>query len=659
MQPLFLLSFGDRDPLAAAISRYGWQVSASRRSDDLEQRFAACAALIAVIDLREHEGEGLKAIENISEASANFGPAILVLGDAGANDKLASLSYAAGATHFAAIDSDYNGLKTAIQFAWRFVERVHGLAKSSINQQPTKSLSFAKGAGDRKVDISPDLREFLGGVDFDKYPVTGIYRYLSAAERMRMRGAFGRLSTGSNQAAVTCLLNAHKAIIHLHDHGERIYARIERTDRALGWGERDLLSGLRNAVSARNWLKVKLGSGETVTLIALGIKNFPAINAEYGRNSGDEILRKIGERLIHYINRDNDIEAMASRIDGQNFVLAIAPSITKQSERNFVEDLLEVVFAQVTTHERKIRLIPRAGIAHGEAGDGENMLLRRATLALAEATASGTIQIQIAESGPDKIALEQRLETDLQQALVSGSINIALQPQIRVDTGQLIGAEALARWNHPEYGHLGAATLFAVAERSGLITTLSGHIRRAALKIGATWPDSLSFLRLSINITASDLATRDFHKQVIEDINAAGFSADRTTLEITETELITNLKGTVEHLISLRKNGVAIAIDDFGTGYSSLSYLKELPLDYLKIDSGLTGDLSGSSKDQIVVRSIIEMARELELRVIAEGVETEAQLASLAEQGCEYFQGFLRSGPLSPEEFELFALNSN
>ena len=123
--------------------------------------------------------------------------------------------------------------------------------------------------------------------------------------------------------------------------------------------------------------------------------------------------------------------------------------------------------------------------------------------------------------------------------------------------------------------------------------------------------------------------------------------------------MIGNLSASAGKLHCLRKAGICIAIDDFGTGYSSLSYLKELPVDYLKIDSGLTGDISGSAKDQVVVRSIIDMAHSLNLSVIAEGVETDAQLKTLKEQGCEFFQGFLRSGPLSPDEFEAFALRSN
>jgi len=186
--------------------------------------------------------------------------------------------------------------------------------------------------------------------------------------------------------------------------------------------------------------------------------------------------------------------------------------------------------------------------------------------------------------------------------------------------------------------------------------TLSKHIITRALAIAADWPESLSFLRIAINVTAGDLADRNFFENMMQNITQSGFSANRITLEITESELIGDMADVVKQLAALREKEVRIAIDDFGTGYSSLAYLKDLPLDYLKI---VTGDISGSSKDQVVVRSIIDMARSLDLSVIAEGVETEAQLETLAQQGCEFFQGFLRSGPLPPEEFEVFALRSN
>ena len=274
-------------------------------------------------------------------------------------------------------------------------------------------------------------------------------------------------------------------------------------------------------------------------------------------------------------------------------------------------------------------------------------------------TAADALPINFSTVSEADVHLEEVLEDQLAGAMGRGEIVIAFQPQLKVDTGQLVGAEALARWEHPEYGLLGASTLFAVAERAGVMESLSTQIHKQALTLAASWPKSLGFLSLSINVTAGDLASAAFDDNMQKQIASAGFEPHRLTLEITESELIGNLSASADILQRLRTAGVRIAIDDFGTGYSSLSYLKELPVDYLKIDSGLTGDISGSPKDRVVVRSIIDMAHSLDLSVIAEGVETEGQLKTLAELGCEYFQGFLRSGPLSPDEFEAFSLRSN
>ncbi len=512
------------------------------------------------------------------------------------------------------------------------------------------------------ASIDDKLRQKLPNIDFENYPVTGFYRHLDNEERARVRGAMGRIRDGSPQAAVPHILSGKKVIHHLHVTDGRLHGRIEYADdgdRTLAWTEKDLLSGLRHASAARSWIETRLADRQPLGLVSIGLKNFRTINAAYGRTVGDQVLRIVGQRLLSETANVPDQNFIVSRVDGQNFLLVMRWQRSETEFAELVMSLLDAVGQSVVVDQQSIQLLARAGIATDDKAVDASSFIRRSSLALAEAMASDAMRIRASEISSEKLDLEQRLEGELQEAIARQEIAIALQPQLRIATGQLTGAEALARWDHPQFGMLGAATLFAVAERASLMELLSSHIHERALAIAADWPDSLSFLRLSINVTAGDLAHRKFAADLMKKIEHSSFSEDRLTLEITESELISDMSGSVARLQELRKNGLKIAIDDFGTGYSSLSYLKDLPLDYLKIDSGLTSDISGSKKDQVVVKSIIDMARSLDLEVIAEGVETEAQLETLAQQGCEFFQGFLRSGPLSPQEFEAFALRSN
>ena len=192
----------------------------------------------------------------------------------------------------------------------------------------------------------------------------------------------------------------------------------------------------------------------------------------------------------------------------------------------------------------------------------------------------------------------------------------------------------------------GAETLFAAAERAGLEATLSDHVQRRALSAAANWPSSLAKLRLSINVTAADVARAGFADSLLDRVDASGFARNRLTVEVTESGIMADLNEASRLLMELRAAGCRVAIDDFGTGYSSLAYLKALPLDYLKIDKRLSQDIAGSARDRVVVRGVIDMARSLGLAVIAEGVETQVQLDLLAKEGCQYFQGFLCAPPI-------------
>jgi EAL domain-containing protein (putative c-di-GMP-specific phosphodiesterase class I) len=238
----------------------------------------------------------------------------------------------------------------------------------------------------------------------------------------------------------------------------------------------------------------------------------------------------------------------------------------------------------------------------------------------------------------------------LARAISGRKIMVHFQPQIAVATGEVVGVEALARWD----GATSPEDLFRRAAAAGLAERLSRQLQREALQRVGAWTGAMSKLRLSINLLAADLERPGYERWLLDEIAAAGLSPDRVTAEITESSLVADRPAAAARLAQLRAAGVRIAVDDFGTGFCSLAYLTSLPLDALKIDRGLVADIVGGSRDRIVVKAMIRLARELGLQVIIEGVETAAQLSLLNGWGCDLYQGFLGARALDEDGLRAF-----
>ena len=237
----------------------------------------------------------------------------------------------------------------------------------------------------------------------------------------------------------------------------------------------------------------------------------------------------------------------------------------------------------------------------------------------------------------------------LEALIAEERVGLLFQPQIVPGSGRIAGAEALARWDGatPE-------RLFARAAASGLSERLSRLLQRKALRSAAAWEGPLKSLGISINLLPEDVARPHYEDWLLEEIDRVAIDPRRVTVEITEGGLLADRAGASERLARLREQGIKIAVDDFGTGYSSLAYLTSLPLDILKIDRGLIADIVGGSRDRIVVKAMIQLARELDLTVVIEGVESAAQLALLSEWGCDLYQGFLGAEALDELELARF-----
>jgi EAL domain-containing protein (putative c-di-GMP-specific phosphodiesterase class I) len=238
----------------------------------------------------------------------------------------------------------------------------------------------------------------------------------------------------------------------------------------------------------------------------------------------------------------------------------------------------------------------------------------------------------------------------LEGVIALEQIEVLYQPLIEPKTGHIVGAEALARAAIASSGE----ALFSRASAAGLDERLSRLVQRKALRCAAVWEGPLKSLKISLNLLPKDLSRDGYDEWLLGEIEAVGIDASRVMVEITESALLIDQPAVAERLARLREAGVSIAVDDFGTGYASLAYLTSLPLDMLKIDRGLIAHIVGGERDRIVVKAMIRLARELELVVVVEGVESTGQLALLSEWGCDLYQGFLGAGALTHEELQRF-----
>lgn len=238
------------------------------------------------------------------------------------------------------------------------------------------------------------------------------------------------------------------------------------------------------------------------------------------------------------------------------------------------------------------------------------------------------------------------LESDLLEALGRGEIEVLFQPQFSCATGAVVGAEALARWQHPTLGTIGARDLFAIAERAALVAPLSRHVVARALEDAATWPERLT---LSLNITPEELGDPRFAADFAALISRSGIAPQRLMLEITEDVLLHDLPQAGSALKALRGLGFRTALDDFGAGFCNFRYLRELPLDALKLDKAMVEGVPGDATALAVLRAIVALAKALGLAVYAEGIEGEIQRAAITAEGCDYWQGFLRAQPMPSE----------
>jgi diguanylate cyclase (GGDEF)-like protein/PAS domain S-box-containing protein len=448
----------------------------------------------------------------------------------------------------------------------------------------------------------------------------------------------------NDAGAVTHYIGVHSDITDAKTHQDEL-ARQANHDSLTGLPNRNLLWDRIDHTCARSQRY-----GDFAAVAFLDLDNFKVVNDSLGHALGDHLLRAVAERL------ESSLRAMdtVARLGGDEFVLVLSDQKSEQSVSGELQRIVESFSQPFAVDGRDVFITASVGVAlyPQDARDPES-LMKNAELAMYRAKESGrntyqlyTVEMQTRVS--ERLALESRLR----RALERGEFSLHYQPQVDLRTNRIFGCEALIRWKQADLGMVAPAVFIPLAEETGLIVTIGEWVLRTACLQCKSWQEAgLPAVTVAVNISARQFREKNLLQRVGTILAETGLAPGQLELEVTESVIMHDTQQVIASLEAFRDMGVRLSVDDFGTGYSSLSYLKRFPVDRLKIDQSFVRDLSTDADDAAIAQAVITLGHTMNLRVIAEGVETPEQLAFLRKHQCDEMQGYLFGKPMPAEEF--------
>ena len=398
-------------------------------------------------------------------------------------------------------------------------------------------------------------------------------------------------------------------------------------------------------------------NNESLGILFIDLDRFKYINDTLGHAAGDRLLQGVAERLLTCTRLPEDTVA---RLGGDEFTLLLRDIKEPLDAGMVAEKILKVLTTPLHFHQQEFYITPSIGISmYPKDGNDVVSLMKNADAGMYMAKKQGRNNYRYYTSSANLAsAARLSMENKLRQALECDEFEVWYQPRFCITEGKIVGAEALVRWRSPDFNLVPPAQFIPLAEDTGLIIPIGEWVLRTACEENIRWQkEGGSDLHVSVNLSARQFIQENLHSSIEKLMCELNMNPQHLELELTESLIMPNAEDTVDTLQELKRLGVQISIDDFGTGYSSLSYLKRFPIDTLKIDQSFIRDIHENSDDAALVTAIIAMAHNLNLSVVAEGVETPEQLQFLLEHQCDHVQGYLFGKPMPKEEFRSFILN--